>query len=74
MAKAKKPTVKPTEIVHYYATNDEDYLNCEIYPVQSQEQAIANLREDEGEIEQLFMYEIKCIGKYKVNFTLEKIN
>jgi hypothetical protein len=74
MAKAKKPIVKPIEKVHYYATHEDHYLDCEIYPVESQEQAIANLREDEGEVEFLFMYEIKCIGKYKVNFTLEKID
>ena len=74
MAKAKKPTVKPTERIYYHATDDENYLSNEIYITESQEQAIADLREEEGDVDEIFIYEIKCIGKYKVNFTLEKID
>jgi hypothetical protein len=73
MAKAKKPTVQPIDMVHYHAATDP-YLGPEIYIADSQEQAIADLREDEGDIELVYIYEVKCIGKYKVNFTLEKLD
>lgn len=74
MARAKKPIVKATEKTYYHATDTEDYLSNEIILADSQEQAIAYLREDEGDVEHIFMYEIKCTGKYKVNFTLEKVD
>jgi hypothetical protein len=73
MAKAKKPTVQPIDMVHYHAATDP-YLGTKIYIADSQEQAIADLREDEGDIELVYIYEVKCIGKYKVNFTLEKLD
>ena len=74
MARAKKPIVKATEKIYYHATDSDNYLSNEIVLAESQEQAIAYLREDEGDVEHIFMYEIKCTGKYKVNFTLEKID
>ena len=73
MAKAKKTTVQPMNMVHYHAATDP-YLGREIYIADSQEQAIADLREDEGDIELVYIYEIKCIGKYKFKLTLDKID
>ena len=73
MAKAKKPTVQPIDKVHYHATTDP-YLHTEIYIADSQEQAITDLREDEGDVDIIYIFEVKCIGKYKVNFQLEKLD
>ena len=74
MARAKKPIVKATEKVYYHATDSDNYLSNEIVLAESQEQAITYLREDEGDVEYVYIYEIKCIGKYKVNFQLVKLD
>lgn len=73
MARPKKQPVAPTDKVHYHASSDP-YLGTEIYIAESQEQAITDLREDEGDVDTIYLFEVKCIGKYKVNFQLEKID
>lgn len=73
MARPKKATLEPKDIVHYHATTDP-YLHTEIYIADSQEQAIADLREDEGDVDTIYLFEVRWVGKYKVKFTLDKID
>jgi len=73
MARPKKQQVAPMDKIHYHATSDP-YLGAEIYIAESQEKAITDLREDEGDVDMIYIFEVKCIGKYKVNFQLEKLD
>jgi hypothetical protein len=73
MGRPKKQPVNYIDKVHYHAASDP-YLGAEIYISESKTQAITDLREDEGDVDTIYIFEIKCIGKYKVNFTLEKID
>lgn len=76
MAKAKKPQLLDYKNAVYYYASEEEFLhpNDEIWPDATQEGAIRTLREDSDELETIYLYEIKCIGKYKVNFKLEKLD
>jgi hypothetical protein len=75
MAKAKKPQPDHINTVYYYAS-DVVLLGAgdEIYPESTQEEAISSLRHHNKDVETIYMYEIKCICKYKINFQLEKLD
>jgi hypothetical protein len=75
MAKAKKPQPDHIHTVYYYAS-DVVLLGAgdEIYPESTQEEAISSLRHHNKDVETIYMYEIKCICKYKINFQLEKLD
>lgn len=75
MARAKKPQLDYKNAVYYYAS--EAALlgpGDEMYPENTQEEAVTSLRQDSEDLDTIYMYEIKCIGKYKVNFQLEKLD
>ena len=76
MGKAKKKEVSYKEKVYYFA----NLGNClgpgdEIFVDDTQEESIKYLQQEWGEdIEVAYIYEVKCIGKYKINVQLEKID
>lgn len=74
MAKAKRPQLDYKNAVYYYASEDPLRSGDDMIPDNTQQEAITSLRQDSEELETVYMYEIKCIGKYKVNFTLEKLD
>lgn len=76
MARPKKSIPSLRNHTYYYAVSDPDHIDSgnEIYPQETEEKAVSELREDEGEVEEIWMYEIKLVGRYKVNFSLEKID
>jgi hypothetical protein len=77
MGRPKKPvipTVDPKDVIYYYASS-EAILNShdEIYPEPTIDKAISYLREQEDELDEVFIFEIKMKGHYKTTFTLEEI-
>lgn len=78
MGRPKKPVipaVDPKEITYYVATTHsllEDH--DELYPETTIDKAISWLKEQEDEeIDEVFVFEIKMKGHYKVKYTLEEI-
>jgi len=75
MARAKKPVVPYNEKLYYHATQ-ASHLDSgdEIYPDETPEGAIQYLRDQEGDVDTIYLFEIKCTGKYKLNFNLQKLD
>lgn len=68
------PAVDPKEITYYVATSSaiiED--SQELYAETSIDKAINWLKEQEDEVDQVFIFEIKMKGHYKAKYTLEEI-
>ena len=75
MARVKKPVVSYKDAVYYHASESSHLGSAEeIYPDETQTGAIQYLREQEGDVDTIYLFEIKCVGKYKVNFQLEKLD
>lgn len=77
MARPKKlvnPTIDPKDIVYYFATSQAilDDRN-EVYPEKTIDKAVDWLRNQEDELDEVFIFEIKMKGKYKAVYKLEEI-
>ena len=71
MAKAKKQ--EEEDQVYYVASADMLAPEMEVYPELTAEAAIDYVRENESSIKEIYLYEIKLVGKYKVSYNLEKV-
>ena len=71
MAKAKKQ--EEEDQVYYVASTDVIEPEMEVYPELTAEAAIDYVRENESSIKEIYLYEIKLVGKYKVSYNLEKV-
>jgi len=77
MGRPKKtviPAVDPKDIIYYVATSYsilEDHE--EIYPEKTIDKAIASLKDQEDEVDEVFVFEIKMKGHYKAKYILEEI-
>lgn len=72
MAKAKKQE-EEKEQVYYVASTDVLEPEIEVFPELTEEDAINYVKENEPDMREIYLYEIKLIGKYKVTYNLEKI-
>ena len=71
MGRAKKQ--KENQL--YYAASIEPIEpEMEIFPELTAENAIDYVKENEPNMKEVFLYEIKLVGKYKVEYKLEKID
>jgi len=71
----KIPTVDPKEMIYYFATSHsvlDDHQ--ELYPEKTVDKAVAFLKEQEDEVDEVFVFEIKMKGRYKAKYILEEIN
>jgi ribosomal protein L9 len=59
--------------VYYSASVEPIEPEMEIFPELTAEDAIDYVKENEPDMREIYLYEIKLIGKYKVNYNLEKI-
>lgn len=76
MARAKKPKVNPVNETYYIAVSDLSLIHNgeEVYPEDSIDKAINVLRENEQNVDEIYIFEVKLTGKYKVKYELEKID
>lgn len=70
MAKAKK---LEEEQVYYVASTAPIEPEMEIYPELTAENAIDYVKDNEPNMKEIFLYEIRLVGNYKVSYNLEKI-
>jgi hypothetical protein len=73
MARPKKKVELPKQEVFYAASTTLLEAEDQMYPEKSIEDAIDYVKDNEVNYKEIFLYEIKLIGKYKVNYNLEKI-
>ena len=71
MTKNKK--VKEQE-VYYVASTDVLEPEMEVFPELTAENAIDYVRENEPNVKEIYLYEVRITGKYKVSYSLEKVN
>lgn len=71
MTKNKK--VKEQE-VYYVASTDVLEPEMEVFPELTAENAIDYVRENEPNVKEIYLYEVRLTGKYKVSYNLEKVN
>jgi hypothetical protein len=71
MAKSKKTNEHQ---VYYVASPDILEPEIEVFPELTADNAIDYVRENEPNIKEIYLYEVKLIGKYKVSYNLEKVN
>jgi hypothetical protein len=74
MAKAKKQEEeKEQEQVYYVASTDVLEPEIEVFPELTAEDAINYVKENEPDMKEIYLYEVKLVGKYKVTYNLEKV-
>lgn len=73
MAKAKKQEEEEKEQVYYVASLDVLEPEIEVFPELTAEAAIDYIRENEPNMKEIYLYEVKLVGKYKVSYNLEKV-
>lgn len=71
MTKNKK--VKEQE-VYYVASTDVLEPEMEVFPELTADNAIDYVRENEPNVKEIYLYEVRLTGKYKVSYNLEKVN
>ena len=59
--------------VYYSASIEPIEPEMEIFPEVTADAAIDYVRENEPQMTEVYLYEIKLVGKYKVTYNLEKI-
>jgi len=72
MAKAKKQE-EEKEQVYYVASLDVLEPEIEVFPELTAEAAIDYIRENEPNMKEIYLYEVRLVGKYKVSYNLEKV-
>jgi hypothetical protein len=70
MAKAKK---QQEDQVYYVASLDVLEPEIEVFPELTADAAIDYVRENEPNMKELYLYEVRLVGKYKVSYNLEKV-
>lgn len=68
----KEKKVKENE-VYYAASLEPIEPEMEIFPELTADAALDYLKENEPNMKEVFLYEIKLVGKYKVSYNLEKV-
>lgn len=71
MARPKKVNEQQ---VYYIASTDVLEPEMEVYPELTAENAIDYVKDNEPQMKEIYLYEIKLVGKYKVSYNLEKVN
>ena len=71
MAKAKKK--EEENQVYYVASIEVLQPENEIFPELTAEDAINYVKENEPDMKEIYLYEVKLVGKYKVTYNLEKV-
>lgn len=71
MAKAKK---QKEDQVYYVASTEVLEPEMEVFPELTADDAINYVKENEPQMTEIYLYEIKLVGKYKVTYNLEKVN
>lgn len=71
MARPKKVN---EEQVYYIASTDVLEPEMEVFPELTAEDAIDYVRENEPNVKEIYLYEVRLTGKYKVLYNLEKVN
>lgn len=71
MARPKKVNEQQ---VYYIASTDVLEPEMEVYPELTAENAIDYVKDNEPNMKEIYLYEIKLVGKYKVSYNLEKVN
>ncbi len=67
-------TKQKKEFVGYYASSTPIDYNDELYAESSEKEALDALYEREEIPQEVYVYEIKIKGKFKVKFELESFN
>lgn len=70
MAKAKK---QQEDQVYYVASTEVLEAEMEVFPELTAEAAIDYVKDNEPNMKEIYLYEIKLVGKYKVSYNLEKV-
>ena len=73
MGRPKKQQESTEEQVYYVASINAIEPEMEIYPELTADAAIDYVRENEPHMTEIYLYEIKLVGKYKVSYNLEKV-
>ena len=73
MAKAKKQQKNQEDQVYYVASLDVLEPEIEVFPELTAEAAIDYVKENEPNMKELYLYEVRLVGKYKVSYNLEKV-
>lgn len=74
MGRPKKKPIVVEQETFYHATNSPLETDGELYANESKDEALRYLSESESILGEVYLYEIKCIGKFKASFNLEPIN
>jgi hypothetical protein len=59
--------------VYYIASTELIEPEMEYFPELTAEAAIDYVKDNEPNMKEVFLYEIKLVGKYKVSYNLEKV-
>ena len=71
MAKSKKTNEHQ---VYYVASTEVLEPELEVFPELTVDNAIDYVRENEPNVKEIYLYEVRLIDKYKVSYSLEKVS
>lgn len=71
MARSKKVN---EEQVYYIASTDVLEPEIEVFPELTAENAIDYVKDNEPNMKEIYLYEVRLTGKYKVTYNLESVN
>jgi len=73
MGRPKKQQESTEDQMYYVASISPIEPEMEVYPELTADAAINYVKENEPNMTEIYLYEIKLVGKYKVSYNLEKV-